>query len=138
MTSDKEKDICDHLVSAFKGWCDLDDKHPDDVNEFRFHIHALQNMIAWRVARRADPEYWGAANTEPSAREEGTLVKLGVVEFHSDRLNPGLIERFYAVTDDLRGSGSIVDLWLMDIAAVLNEFGYDMKIRRLHGRRNTP
>jgi hypothetical protein len=60
----------------------------------------------------------------------GTLVKLGVIEFHSERDNPGLIDRFYAVTDDLREAGCIVDLWLMDIASVLEEFGYDMRIYR--------
>jgi hypothetical protein len=55
-------------------------------------------------------------------------VELGVIEFHSERLNPGLVERFYAVTEDLRDSGSIVDVWLMDIATVLAEFGYRMEI----------
>ena len=55
-------------------------------------------------------------------------VQLGVIEFHSERLNPGLVKRFYAVTDDLRESGSIVDVWLMDIASVLKEFGYQMEI----------
>lgn len=62
---------------------------------------------------------------------KGTRVELGVIEFHSERKNPGLIERFYAVADDLKASGSIVDLWLMDIATVLKEFGYDMQIYRL-------
>jgi hypothetical protein len=58
-------------------------------------------------------------------------VKLGVIEFHSERTNSGLTERFYAVVDDLRKSGSIVDVWLMDIAAVLREFGYDMRVYRM-------
>jgi hypothetical protein len=57
-------------------------------------------------------------------------VELGVIEFHSERLNPGLIERFHAVTTDLKDSASIVDLWLMDIAAVLKEFGYEMRVFR--------
>lgn len=56
------------------------------------------------------------------------VVKLGVIEFHSERFNPGLIKRFYEVTKDLRDSGSIVDLWLMDIATVLKEFGYEMQV----------
>ena len=49
----------------------------------------------------------------------------------SERVNPGLIKRFYAVVNDLRESGSIVDLWLMDIATVLKEFGYEMKIYKV-------
>ncbi len=60
-----------------------------------------------------------------------TPVALGVVEFHSGQANPGLTERFYAVVEDLRKSGSIVDVWLMDIASVLREFGYDMRIYRM-------
>ena len=32
-------------------------------------------------------------------------VSLGVIEFHSPWFNPGLMERFYAVTKDLRDSG---------------------------------
>lgn len=56
------------------------------------------------------------------------IVQLGVIEFHSDRVNPGLTERFFAVTDDLAASGSIVDVWLMDIATVLAEHGYTMTV----------
>ena len=55
-------------------------------------------------------------------------VKLGVIEFHSETANPGLVKRFFEVTKDLTDSGSIVDIWLMDIASVLKEFGYEMKI----------
>jgi hypothetical protein len=32
----------------------------------------------------------------------GRLVKLGVIEFHSESANPGLCKRFYEVVDDLR------------------------------------
>jgi hypothetical protein len=56
------------------------------------------------------------------------IVELGVIEFHSPRVNPGLIERFHAVTTDLTAAGAIVDLWLMDLATVLSEFGYTMTI----------
>lgn len=59
---------------------------------------------------------------------ERRRVNLGVLEFHNPRLNPGLIHRFYEVTDDLRASASIIDVWLMDIAKVLSEFGYSMEI----------
>lgn len=59
-----------------------------------------------------------------------TRVQLGVIEFHSPSMNPGLDERFRHVTDDLRNSASIVDVWLMDIATVLGEFGYEMRIDR--------
>lgn len=60
-------------------------------------------------------------------------VKLGVIEFHSERFNPGLIEHFYRVVKDLRDSGSIVDVWLMDIATVLKHHGYEMEIHTKRG-----
>jgi hypothetical protein len=53
-------------------------------------------------------------------------VQLGVIEFHSDSLNPGLRQRFFEVVLDL--SKAIVDVWLMDIAAVLKEYGYEMTV----------
>lgn len=59
---------------------------------------------------------------------EVRTVQLGVIEFHSERCNPGLIKRFYEVRDDLIAAGAIVDLWLMDIATVLKEHGYTMTI----------
>ncbi|HEX8030304.1 MAG TPA: hypothetical protein VF491_17640 [Vicinamibacterales bacterium] len=52
-------------------------------------------------------------------------VKLGVIEFHPQT---PLRQRFYHVVDDLRAAGCIVDLWLMDIASVLKEFGYTMTV----------
>ena len=55
-------------------------------------------------------------------------VKLGVIEFHSEQVNPGLIERFYEVRDDLVAAGAIVDLWLLDIQSVLAEHGYRMRV----------
>lgn len=59
MTTEAEKRVIQHLVNAWNEFRSLDEKHPDDMDEFRYSIHALQNIIAWRVARRADPETWG-------------------------------------------------------------------------------
>ena len=64
----------------------------------------------------------------PGPTGERRRVRLGVIEFHSERVNPGLIQRFRDVTEDLRDAGCIVDLWLFDIEAVLREFGYEMEI----------
>lgn len=66
--------------------------------------------------------------------DRGRKVELGVIEFHSQSANPGLTTRFYEVVKDLRDSASIVDLWLMDIATVLGEFGYEMGIYKRTGR----
>lgn len=69
------------------------------------------------VLRRSESSYEGRRTAD-----------LGVIEFQSDRVNPGLAYRFYDVVNDLHAAGSIVDLWLMDIATVLKEFGYEMTI----------
>lgn len=34
-----------HLVDAWNQYQAVDNKHPDDLNDFRFHIHALQNLL---------------------------------------------------------------------------------------------
>lgn len=65
-----------------------------------------------------------------AAAHAANRVELGVIEFHSERFNPGLIERFDAVRDDLTDAACIVDLWMKDIAAVLKEFGYEMHVYR--------
>lgn len=56
--TDAEARVLDCLASAWDGWAALGDKHPDDDGEFRRAIHAAQHMIAYRVARRVDPDDW--------------------------------------------------------------------------------
>ena len=65
---------------------------------------------------------------QPFCFDGGREVSLGVIEFHSERVNPGLIKRFYAVRDDLTAAGAIVDLWLMDLQTVLAEHGYRLRV----------
>lgn len=62
-------------------------------------------------------------------------VKLGVVEFHPQ---DALREQFYLVVNDLRAAGCIVDLWLLDIAAVLKNHGYSMEVYRAAPKEQTP
>lgn len=57
----------------------------------------------------------------------GDVAELGVIQFHGQ---PELRDRFYHVVDDLRRASCIVDLWLMDLASVMREHGYDLTIRR--------
>jgi len=66
--------------------------------------------------------------TTKQKRRPRRLIKLGIIEFNSESYNPGLVKRFCDITKDLTDSASIVDIWLMDIASVLKEFGYEMKI----------
>lgn len=51
--------IClNHLVAAWNAFTELDARIMDDDAEFRRAIHAAQQLIAMRVARRADPHIW--------------------------------------------------------------------------------
>jgi hypothetical protein len=74
--------------------------------------------------------------TRKQKRCKRRLVNLGAIEFHSESYNPGLVKRFFDVTKDLTDSASIADLWLMDIASVLKEFGYEMKVWEITGRQS--
>lgn len=58
----------------------------------------------------------------------GEAAQLGLIQFHSQ---DALRERFYHVVDDLQAAGCIVDLWLLDIASVMAEHGYEMTVRRV-------
>lgn len=59
MTSPQEKEVLAHLARAWAEFLALPNKHPDDLTEYRDAYHRIQTLIAWRVARRADPDTWG-------------------------------------------------------------------------------
>lgn len=50
--TEQEKLVLDKLVEAWNAFLLLDVEHPDDTAEFRYGIHALQNMILSRPTRR--------------------------------------------------------------------------------------
>ena len=56
--TDEEKKVLFHLCQAWNVFKRLEMAHPDDHREFSFGIHNLQNILAFRVARRVDPEFW--------------------------------------------------------------------------------
>lgn len=55
-----EASVLESLGRAWDAWCELGRLHPDELAEFRHHLHLLQMMVAWRVCRRDDPGSWGA------------------------------------------------------------------------------
>lgn len=54
-----ERGVLRHLVGAWNAYNRLDGTRPDEIAEFRQAIHRAQDLLAVRVARRADPETWG-------------------------------------------------------------------------------
>lgn len=51
-----------HLVQAWNDFIELDQQNQIDLREFSFHIHALQNILASRVAVRVDPDIWSSSD----------------------------------------------------------------------------
>ena len=58
ITTAQESNVLDHLRNAWEAFLILDTEHPDEQNEFRYAIHLAQQIIATRLARRADPNMW--------------------------------------------------------------------------------
>lgn len=50
----KEKEVLDLSAELWNKFLQLDEIHPDDVPEFRFHIHALQNIVFAREGLRSE------------------------------------------------------------------------------------
>jgi hypothetical protein len=60
----EEDNILHHLKCAYEVFRRLPDKHPSDMPEFVLSVHRLQNLVAFRVARRVDPDTWWAPNQD--------------------------------------------------------------------------
>jgi hypothetical protein len=58
MTTQEEQSVLDHLVTAWNEYLQLDVQHPNERDEFLRAMNQCQNLIAIRVARRADPATW--------------------------------------------------------------------------------
>lgn len=50
--TEQEVRVLNMTKDAWNAFLQLPIQHPDDVNEFRIHIHALQNMIYAREGIR--------------------------------------------------------------------------------------
>ena len=53
-----EQTCHDALMKAYGEWLKLPMQHPDDMRDFGNAVHAIQNLLAFRIVRRAYPDYW--------------------------------------------------------------------------------
>jgi len=53
-----EKDVLSHLAQAWEKFVALPQNSTDNLKEYQESIHRCQQLVALRVARRADPEVW--------------------------------------------------------------------------------
>lgn len=53
----KQKDCLEITTQLWNKWLEIDSekKHPDDNNDFRFHIHALQNLLFANIYKNNMP-----------------------------------------------------------------------------------
>ena len=50
--TDKEKEVLDFFFLFWNRFEELEQLHPDDQMEFKFYLHALQNIVLSRSAYR--------------------------------------------------------------------------------------
>lgn len=58
----EEQKVMGSLVDAWNEFRKLPTQHPSEIDEFCEGIHRCQNLLAMRVARRADPENFKTYN----------------------------------------------------------------------------
>lgn len=58
MTTPDELKVMDLLCEAYRRYAALPRQHPEEMGEFHTAFHRLQDLLAIRVARRADPQNW--------------------------------------------------------------------------------
>lgn len=51
-----ERIVMSHLIEAWEVFKSLPPEHSDELAEFRFSIHRLQDILAFRIARRDHPD----------------------------------------------------------------------------------
>lgn len=68
--SEKEKAVLDNLKDAWNGFLDLPVQHPDERIQFAIAIDACEQLIALRVARRAEPDFFATYEASCNASYE--------------------------------------------------------------------
>lgn len=58
----EEKEILEETSKLWNMVLQLEEYHPDDIPEMRFHIHAIQRIIMSREAIREAPELFNHIN----------------------------------------------------------------------------
>ena len=56
--TEEENDVSNTLIKAWHLFVQLEQDHPDEMNDFRRSFHRLQSILAMRVVRRDHPEGW--------------------------------------------------------------------------------
>jgi biotin synthase-related radical SAM superfamily protein len=74
----EEGEVIDRLFEAVEAYNRLPVQHPDEPREFADAIHAAQNQMAVRIARRHYSEGWPVVEADNEEMWELALDALGV------------------------------------------------------------
>lgn len=56
--TETERNLLYDLATVYNQFSSLSDKHPSDMEEVVFHIHALQRIVMARLAARSEPNFF--------------------------------------------------------------------------------
>ena len=56
--ADKEEKVLRAVGDVYRYWRELPVQHPDDIGDIINAVHAIQNLLTNRIARRNYPETW--------------------------------------------------------------------------------
>ncbi len=56
--TEEERLLLNRMGGIWNEWTMLPDRLGSDDNDMCYHIHAMQAIIALRIARRVDPNDW--------------------------------------------------------------------------------
>jgi hypothetical protein len=84
---EKEMKVMNKLMECYKAWLDLKRDHPNELSEFGYAVHLIQDLLAMRVVRRIYPEGW------PTYSEE--------IKHRTDNLHLNIIHKISTVLKDL-------------------------------------
>ncbi len=60
--SEDEKRLLESLGYCWNDFCELEQQHPSDADDFLFHLHALQRIVMARETRRNSPSLFVLIN----------------------------------------------------------------------------
>lgn len=61
--TDEELEVLAKTSDVANSFNELPSMHPDDLNDFRFHVNALQNIVLARAGQRAYNSQTGTTNS---------------------------------------------------------------------------
>ena len=49
ISTEKEKEVLNLTATMWNQFIELENNQPDDINDFRYHIHSLQRLVYTKI-----------------------------------------------------------------------------------------